>query len=156
MTEAIQIEPVVDDAHDKYLRSLAALENLRIKKNREIELAREQGEVHVAAAFLPIIDDFYRAMAEMGKPRARKKDILEGIQLVFNKFCTLLEQLSIQGFESEGQKFTYEIMEAIAEVPTRDALPGTVVGEIERGYTRGGKLLRAAKVAVAVAPKEEP
>lgn len=155
MSEAIQQEPVVDETQEKYVRALADLENLRKKKNQQVEEARIRGEEHVASEMLPIIDDFYRAMAEMTKPRARKKDILEGVQLVFNKFCTLLERLEIQGFESEGQQFTYEIMEAIAEVPTKAALPGTVVGEVEKGYTRGGKLLRAAKVAVAIAPPEE-
>ena len=148
--EAIEI----DDTQDKYLRALASLENLRKQKLKEVSTAREDGEAYVATAFLPIIDDFQRAMEAMNKPRARKKDILDGINLVFAKFGALLEQLSIQGFDSEGQKFTCEIMNAIAEVPTRDAWPGTVVGEIERGYMRGGKLLREAKVAVAVEPKE--
>lgn len=149
--------PTEDDCeydHDRYLRALASLENLRKQKSREVEAARDQGEAAAISAFLPIIDDMYRAMEAMGKPRARKKDILDGVQFVFDKFRSLLDQLEVNGFESEGQKFTYELMEAVVEVPTADALPGTVVGEAERGYMRKGKLLRPAKVAVAVEPKE--
>lgn len=144
----------VDDTQDKYLRTLAALENLRKQKLKEVEAARADGEAYVANTFLPIIDDFQRAMEAMNKPRARKKDILEGINLVFAKFGTLLEKLSIQGFESEGQEFTCQVMNAIAEVQTDDVAPGTVVGEIEKGYMRNGKLLREAKVAVAVEVRE--
>lgn len=155
MTQPAQPDPppqTPDDAevYDKYLRCMADLENLRKRKAKEVEDAREQGEAYAASVFLPIIDDFQRAMEAMSKPRARKKDILKGLNLVFEKFGTLLEQLSIEGFESEGQKFTYDLMEAISQVPTRDALPGTVVQQIERGYTRKGRLLRPAKVAVAV------
>jgi molecular chaperone GrpE len=157
MTEPAPVhdELTPEEVHDKWLRALAELDNLRKRKAKEIEDARDQGEAYAASVFLPIIDDMRRAMEAMNRPRARKKDILEGIQLVFNRFGAILEQLSIEGFESEGRRFTYELMEAITEVPTREALPGTVVGEIERGYTRRGRLLRPAKVAVAVEPKEE-
>jgi len=144
-----------EEVRDKWLRCMADLENLRKRKAKEVEEARDLGERNAISAFLPIIDDMYRALDAMGKPRARKKDILEGIQLVFGKFTQLLAQLEVAGFESEGRTFTYELMEAIAEVPTHNVLPGTVVGEVERGYTRRGRLLRPAKVAVAVKPKEE-
>jgi molecular chaperone GrpE len=155
VSEAETVEQSTEQHHEKYLRALASLDNLRKQKAKEVEEARDQGEAYTASMILPIIDDFHRAMTEMVKPRARKKDILEGIQLIFLKFSALLEQLTIEGFETEGRKFTYDIMTAIAEVPTRDALPGTVVGEAARGYMRKGKLLRPAQVVVAVEPKEE-
>lgn len=152
-TEETQ-EETPEVVRDKLLRAQAELVNMQKRYQRQVEEARDQGEARTALAILPIIDDFRRAMAEMSKPRTRKKDILEGIRLVFNKFGSVLEQLTIEGFESEGQQFTYELMEAIAEIPTSKALPGTVVGEEARGYMRRGKLLRPARVAVAVAPKD--
>jgi molecular chaperone GrpE len=155
MSEADLVPAEEVDYEPKWKRALADLENLRKKKNKQIDEAVTQGEADAIKKFLPVLDDMHRAMAAMSNPSATKEALLEGLQSVFNKFGVVLEQLAVQGFEAEGEKFTYEIMEAVAEVPTRDALPGTVVQEFEPGYTRGGRLLRAAKVSVAVEPKDE-
>jgi len=143
-----------DSSDDKYLYALAELENLRKRKQREIELARDQAEAAVAQAFLPIVDDFQRALEAFRPVRGRgaKKKVLEGVALIFNRLQSILAQLQIAGFDAEGKAFTAELMEAICEVPSRDLPPGTVVKQLSSGFTRRGKLLRPAQVAVAVSP----
>lgn len=146
-----------EDAHSKYLRALAELENLRKRTQKEVAQARDQGEAYVAQAILPIIDDFQRALEAITtvKGRNAKEQIREGMVLVFSKLTATLRQLEVEGFASKGQAFTYELMEAVAQVPTRELAPGTVVAELEQGFTRKGKLLRPAKVSVAIAPKDD-
>src|SRR5690606_19025719 len=108
-----------------------------------------------ATVFLPIIDDFRRAIESIqNSKRISKQEVLDGILLLFRKLQHALRQLEIEGFESKGQRFAAELMEAIVQVPTREQLPGTVVEELEAGFLRRGKLLRPARVAVAVAAPE--
>jgi molecular chaperone GrpE len=150
--EAISAAP--DEIHNKYLRALADLENLRKKKNEQVEAAELRGETSVASRFLPLIDEFHRTMKSMSNDDIQLEDLREGVMHVFGAFQKVLQDLQIEGFESEGREFAYEFMEAIAEIPTSNALPGTVVEELARGYTRGGKVIRHARVAVAVESKE--
>lgn len=143
---------------DKYYRALADLENLRKRTQREAELVRDQAEAGVALQFLEIVDDFKRMLdgiATTEGPDA-KEQIASGVRLVFEKLIGTLRRLEIEGFHAQGQKFTAELMEAIAQVPSRSLPPGTVESEISQGFTRRGKLLRPARVAVAIAaPTEE-
>lgn len=146
-----------EETEEKLLRALAEIENMRKRKAKEVEQARDQGEAYVAHAFLEVIDDFERAFNAMKNTKGRmgKKQILGGLQLVFDKFGKVLEKLELEGFDAEGKKFQAELMEAIAETPTRALPPGTVAGQVRKGYKRRGNLLRPAQVAVAVEPKED-
>lgn len=138
------------DFKDKYLRALAALENARKSKAKEVLEARRAGEIAVILEILPVVDDLHRAMEAMNEKRVRKKDVLSGVNLVFSKFNSTLKRLFVEELQCEGQKFSCETMDAVAQVSTDKVLPGLVVNEIERGYTIGGALLRPAKVSVAV------
>ncbi|MBW2288639.1 MAG: nucleotide exchange factor GrpE [Deltaproteobacteria bacterium] len=150
-------EDIAEERNAK-LRALASLENLRRQKQIEIESARDLGEATVAGAFLEILDDVERAVDAMKPTRKGSKEeaaILAGFQHVFAKFGQVLERLEIQGFETEGQRFQAELMDAIAASPSNQLAPGTVATEVRRGYTRRGKLLRPAQVVVAAEPRDE-
>lgn len=146
--------PVPVDYKDKYLRALADLENLRKRTQREIAEAHDHVENAAISAFLPLVDDFKRALEWDANTDVTREQAREGWQLVFQKLGHVLDGLEIKGFESVGQTFTAELMEAITQVSVPTLPPGTVVEQIEQGFTRRGKLLRAAKVAVA--SKEKP
>lgn len=154
--EAVAADPVAE-MKDKLLRSLATIENMRKQKAIEVAEARDQGEADVARLFIEVLDNMDRAfvaMKDADGPEAMD-GIKEGFQLVFDHFGRVLDQLEIKGYDYEGKKFFAEVMEAIAEKPTHELPPGTVTDQICRGYTRKGRLLRAAQVVVAVAPKED-
>lgn len=147
-----------EEWRDKALRALAELENMRKRKTKEIEQARDQGETFVATKFLEVVDDFQRALASMADAKEvdqiSRTELIDGVQRIFGKFIAVLKQLEIEGFKTEGQRFAAELMEAIAQVPTKSLPPGTVATEFSQGFTRRGRLLRAAQVGVAV-PEEE-
>lgn len=148
-----------EELRDRYLRSLADLENMRKRTQRQIDDARTQGEEHVARAFLPIVDDMARAMRSLVEANEHtpfnKDEVLAGWQSIFAKFVHTLKTLEIEGFQTEGQRFSAELMEAVVQVPRKDLKAGTVVAQLSSGYTRRGKLLQPATVAVAV-PEDEP
>jgi molecular chaperone GrpE len=72
--------------------------------------------------------------------------------MVVRQFTTALERVDVKAFESVGQAFDPARHEAISQVETADQPAGTVVTEMQRGYTIGPRLLRPALVTVAKAP----
>lgn len=140
---------------DKYLRALANLENLRKRTSKEVAAARDQGETAILLSLLPVLDDFQRALEWDANSDVSREQAREGWELVFRKFGVMLDGLGVAGFESVGQQFTAELMEAVSQVPIKMLPAGTVVGEVEKGYKRGGRLLRPARVAVSTLAQEE-
>jgi len=112
----------------------------------------------VLKEILPGIDNLERALAVAGGGEGAE-GIVEGVRLVLRQFQTALERVDVKSFDSVGQAFDPTRHEAISQIETADHPPGTVAGEMQRGYTIGGRLLRPALVAVAkapAAPKEDP
>lgn len=155
MDQIIETE-TPESLHDKYLRALASLENLRKRTTKDVAAARDQGETAILLALLPVLDDFQRALEWDANPDVNREQAREGWELVFRKFGNMLEGLGVAAFESVGQKFTAELMEAVSQVPVKMLPAGTVVGEVEKGYKRGDRLLRPARVAVSTLAQEEP
>ncbi len=73
----------------------------------------------------------------------------EGVQLVFNKLRTQLQQKGLKAFDSIKQDFDVEKHEAITEIPApAEELKGKVIDEVQKGYMLGEKIIRFAKVVV--------
>jgi molecular chaperone GrpE len=131
-----------EDYKDKYLRALAAGENMRKQNRKDVEQARELGRKEAVLAMLPIVDDLERA-------EAAPIDVA-GISAIRSKARSTLAIIDVQAVESSvGKPFAAESMEAIAKVPTKALPAGQVAAEISRGYRIKGELLRPAQVVVA-------
>jgi molecular chaperone GrpE len=98
-------------------------------------------------AILPVVDDFERALAHIADDDASK----EGVQLIYNKMMKVLEQRGLKPMEAKGQKFDENLHEAVTQFPAADeSQKGMVVDVIEKGYYLNDKVLRYAKVVVAI------
>lgn len=137
------------------LRAMAELDNYRKRMNKQLELARDRVEAETIQKFLDLADDMRRMIDAFKTARgpSMRKQMLDGAQLVFARFMNILEGMGTTGFQSQGQRFAAERMEAIAKTPTSTLPPGTVVDELAQGFTRHGRLLRPAKVVVAALPE---
>ncbi|MBE6294453.1 MAG: nucleotide exchange factor GrpE [Bacteroidales bacterium] len=136
------------DLNDKYLRQIAEFDNYRKRTIKEkAELIKNGGE-RTIEAILPVLDDFERALANMAKDESAK-EILTGIELIYNKFVSALKQNGLQKIETEGQVFDTDFHEAIAMVPApSEELKGKVLDCVQTGYILNDKVIRHAKVAV--------
>lgn len=136
------------DLNDKYLRQIAEFDNYRKRTIKEkAELIKNGGE-RTIEAILPVLDDFERALANMAKDESAK-EILTGIELIYNKFVSALKQNGLQKIETEGQVFDTDFHEAIAMVPaSSEELKGKVLDCVQTGYILNDKVIRHAKVAV--------
>jgi molecular chaperone GrpE len=112
------------------------------------ELIRTAGE-DTLKAILPVVDDFERAI-KANENAEDAASVKEGMQLIYNKLRKVIEQKGLVAFESIGQPFDPDTMEAVTHIDARnDGEKGKVIDEIEKGYRLGDKVIRFAKVVVA-------
>ena len=138
------------DNWDKYLRSVADLENYRKRAKRDLDDARADAKTRVLKEILPVVDNLERAMQHEGDGSA----VLEGIKLVHRQFQTALERVDVTALDAMGQPFDPNLHEAIGQEES-DAAPGTIVKVLQTGYKLGDRLLRPSLVVVAK-PRSEP
>lgn len=147
--ELAEAEEKIAAQEDKYLRLSAEFDNYRKRTMKEkAELIRSAGE-KVITAILPVLDDMERAIRTMEK--AENTDaLLEGVELIYNKFLKVLGQEGLKKIETEGKDFDTDYHEAIAMVPAPDEeSKGKILDCVQTGYTLNDKVIRHAKVAVA-------
>ena len=150
--ELVQVRKELEETHDKYLRSLADLENYRKRVLKErSELLKYQGE-KVLYDFLQVVDDFERAVSHLD---ADPEQIKAGVNLIYKNFLAVLEKWGVRGETTVGSLFDPAKHAAISKVPVDDAIPGTIINELKKAYFYKDKLLRPAEVVVAAAPRRE-
>jgi molecular chaperone GrpE len=139
---------------DKVLRTLAEMENLRRRTEREVADAKLYGVTAFARDMLPFADNLRRAIDSI--PAAVRagadgplKNIVEGIELTERDFLSRLAQHGVKKIEPKGQKFDPNLHEALFEVPDASVPNGTIVQVVEAGYAIGERVLRPAKVGIA-------
>lgn len=143
-----KLEAELQEQKDKYLRLMAEFDNFRRRTAKErLELIQTAGK-DVIQSLLDVLDDCDRAEKQLGS----SDDISlqkEGIQLVFNKLRSTLQQKGLKAMESMASDFDVEKHEAITEIqaPT-DEMKGKVIDEVIKGYYLNDKLIRFAKVVV--------
>lgn len=134
------------ELNDKYLRTVAEYENYRKRTNVEKAELIVNGGKDVMRMVLPTIDDLERAIQAMADDNAR-----EGVTMICNKLLNALAQKGLKAMEVKGEKFDESLHEAVTQIPASDAHPkGTVVDVVEKGYFLNDKVLRYAKVVVAI------
>jgi len=128
------------------LRRQADYENSRRRAEKERMEHAEYAAMDAVKAFLPILDDFERALGV----DTSDKDYARGVELIYTRTLDTLKKLGLEPMETQGAKFDPNLHHAIEMVNTEEAEDQTVLGEFQRGYNFKGKLLRPALVRVAV------
>ena len=135
------------DAQDKYVRLYSEYENYRKRTNMEKADLILNGGKEVMKAILPVVDDMERALQAMSDEEGAK----EGVQLIYNKLMNILSQKGLKPIEAKGAKFDENLHEAVTQFPaSEESQKGTVIDVVEKGYYLNDKVLRYAKVVVAV------
>jgi len=149
------------DMHDKLLRTMADMENLRRRTEREKEDTARYAISNFARDVLTIDDNLRRVIehvpAESVASDPALKSLLEGVELTDRELIKMLEKHGITKLEPLDQRFDPNQQQAMYEVPTTDVPEGTVVQVMQAGYTIGDRVLRPALVAVSKGgPKPAP
>lgn len=146
--EEVNSEEKYKELNDSHLRLMAEFDNYRKRTMREkAELIKMGGE-SALTNLLPVIDDFERALDNI-KNTEDLNAVVQGVELIYNKFISYLSQQGVKAIEAIGQPFNTESYEAVATIPAPEAdLKGKVIDSIQTGYTLHDKVIRHAKVVV--------
>lgn len=142
------------DLKDKLLRTLADMENLRRRTEREVADARTYAVTNFARDMLNVADNVRRALDSVpAEARAAAegpfKALLDGIDLTGRDLAKTLERHGVRPVDPQGQRFDPNLHQAMFELPNPDVASGTVVQVVQTGYVIGERVLRPALVGVA-------
>ena len=150
-----------DELRDKLLRAQAETDNVRKRAAREQSEGRRFAAVPLAKALLPGLDDLRRAVdaarasREAGADPAKlADDLLGGVAATLQNMEKALAGQGIEPIAAVGEPFDPNRHEALAQAPSLDHPPGTVIQEAQRGYAAGDRVLRPSHVVVATAASE--
>src|SRR4030088_2152692 len=142
------------DYKDRLLRTLAEMENLRRRTEREIADSRAYGISAFARDILAVADNMDRALGALDKELREKVDagtkaLLDGVELTERELLKVLEKHGVKKFEPLGEKFDPNLHQAMYEVPDPSRPVGTVAQVVQPGYMIGERMLRPALVGIA-------
>ncbi len=132
---------------DRFLRERADLENYRKRVGREKEELLNYGNKSLLEEILPVIDNLERALAHVSEDGLGA--VVEGIRMTHSMLLTTLKKFNVTPIEAVGGPFDSAFHQAMAQVPTDEQEPNTVVEEYQKGYMLKERLLRPSMVTVA-------
>src|SRR5262245_33625354 len=142
------------DYKDKLLRTLAEMENLRRRTEREIADTRTYGVTSFARDILAVADNMARGVSALNAELREKADdslkaLLDGVELTERELHKVLEKHGVKKFEPLGEKFDPHLHQAMFELPDPSVPAGTVAQVVQPGDLIGERVLRPALVGVA-------
>jgi molecular chaperone GrpE len=152
----------VQELKDRLLRTLAEMENLRARTQREVEDARKFAVTGFARDLLEVGDNLGRALASVpAEARSQgefMKNLVQGVEMTERSLQAALEKHQVRRVAPQkGDRFDHALHQAMFELPTSELAPGSVAEVIQHGYVIADRLLRPALVGVAkVAPAAAP
>jgi len=145
------------DFRDRMLRIAAEFDNYKKRVRKDMAEHDVKARETVLREFLEIADNLERAIASWKEGgETDVKSVQDGVELVLRLFKSKLERYSVTAIDAKGQPFDPRVHDAISQAPSSEAMPGTVLHELQKGYRMGERLLRPAIVVVAAAPPAPP
>lgn len=144
-----------DELLDQCKRIKAEFANYQKRMEKEKEQWSSRAKKEFLLQILPVIDDLYRTRKACSLVQDADS-IREGLEILCGSAEKILNNLSVKAVKSVGEKFDPTLHEAVLTQETEEFPEGTVISEIEPGYTVGdGILLRPSKVIVSVKPEPQ-
>jgi molecular chaperone GrpE len=140
-----EAQSLVVEYKDGWQRAVADFQNYKRRIDTESKDTYQNAVGNILRRYLPILDDLERALAH------RPADLpwADGIELIYRKLQTILENEGLKRIEAEGQPFDPNYHEAISQEPAEGVECGIVIGVVQQGYMLGERVIRPAMVRVA-------
>ena len=156
-----RIEAERDDLKDKLLRTLADMENLRRRTEREIADAKAYAVTSFARDMLGSADNLRRALESLPETaRAAEepalKALIEGVDLTERDLLKVLERHGVRKIDPQGEKFDPNLHQAMFEAPDPEIGKGLVSKVVQSGYKIGERVLRPALVGISAGAPKPP
>ena len=155
-------EEKIAELEDKLARTFAEMENQRRRFEKEKEEAFEYGGYSFAKEALNLIDNLERSKQILETDESLKETealnkSLEHLDIIKKDTISIFEKNSIKSIESLNKKLDPNFHQAMMEIEDDTKEPGTIIQEIQKGFTIKDRLLRPSLVGVSkkVSKKEE-
>lgn len=142
-----------NELNERLMRSLADLDNLRKRQQKQAVDQRKYGHEGAVRELLPVLDNLERALQHAPKePTPEFAKFIEGTQMIVQQFFAALDRLGVKPVPAIGAPFDPAVHEAIQEVPSPDVPAGSIAMEMTKGYVLYDRVLRPAKVIISAGP----
>jgi molecular chaperone GrpE len=147
-------EKEAQDNYDRFLRLSAEFENFKKRMEKEKNDAYKFGTENLIKELLPVLDNLERAIdhGEAKDPQG----LLEGVDMTQKGFLTALEKIGVSPVDASGKEFDPNLHEAVMVQEDAHHPAGTVLAQLQKGYTLHGRLIRPAMVVVSKRPELGP
>jgi molecular chaperone GrpE len=136
---------------DGWQRTQAEFSNYKKRQEADRVQMMTLANAALLRKLLPVVDDFARAMETL-PTNLSQMTWIEGITLIKHKLESVIESEGVKPVETEGQAFDPRYHEAVTYEEAEGYEDGQIIGEVQRGYMLGERVLRPALVRVAKAP----
>lgn len=138
-----ELEQALAETDDRWKRTAAEFDNYRKRMQRDMEMFRRRERETVLMAWIEVIDNMERALADEG---AASNPWYEGVEAIHQQMLGVLKKFGAEPFDACGETFDPRRHEAIATANMPGQPEGLVVEVIQTGYVMDGTVLRHAKV----------
>lgn len=147
-------EKEAQDNYDRFLRLSAEFENFKKRMEKEKTDAYKFGTENLIKELLPVLDNLERAIdhGEAKDPQG----LLEGVDMTLKGFLTTLEKIGVSPVDASGKEFDPNLHEAVMVQEDAHHPAGTVLTQLQKGYTLHNRLIRPAMVVVSKRPELGP
>lgn len=152
-TEGLKLQ--VKEEQEKYLRSLADMENSRKRMQKEKHDSTRFAVENVIGEFLSPLDNFENALSFVHQASEETQTWAKGFEMILTQFKDVLSGHKVIPYTSEGATFDPHLHEVLELEETGKHADGLILQEFVKGYKCGDRILRPARVKVAKAPKKE-
>lgn len=140
-----QLQKQLDELNDRLLRTMAEYDNYRKRSIKEKDAIYPQAKADTVEKFLPIIDNFERAMQAECDDEAFKK----GMEMIFQSFMKTMTDLSVEEIGKVGEQFNPDLHNAVMHIEDESLGENVVAQVLQKGYRIGERVVRYAMVQVA-------
>ena len=156
--EIEKLSEELEKLKEEKLRLLAEMENLRKRSEKEKLDSIRYGSINLARDILSPGDNLTRALEaipEDEKTSEKFKNLIDGLNMVQKEFSTILGKHGVNKIDAINSKFDHNLHQAMVELEDDKVDEGTVVQEMQSGYTMHDRLLRPSMVAVSKKPAKK-
>lgn len=139
------------DNLDKAIRTLAEMENLKKRVQKDLDDERKYGLAKFAKELLSVLDSLELGVQAASGDSPEVVKLREGSELTIKQFETVFAKFNIETVDPIGQPFNPELHQAMVMQPSSTVAPNHVITVFQKGYVLNGRLLRPAMVVVAKA-----
>lgn len=146
-----EMEKERDQSQDIYLRAKAETENVKRRFQKEKQDLVKYANESLIKQLLPVADNLEKAVTHF-RDEHSLASLQQGIDLTLKGLMDTLKKAGVEPIEALGEPFDPNFHEAMSEAESKEAQPGTVIEEFQKGYTLNNRLLRPSMVVISKKP----